>query len=46
MNMDPFSAEKRFIHVGGARVAYYEQGSGPPLLLLHGCPFSSFVALY
>jgi pimeloyl-ACP methyl ester carboxylesterase len=43
MNMDTFSAEKRFIQVGAARVAYHEQGSGPPLLLLHGCPFSSFV---
>jgi pimeloyl-ACP methyl ester carboxylesterase len=43
MHMDAFSAEKRSIQVGGARVAYHEQGSGSPLLLLHGCPFSSFV---
>ena len=43
MQMDTFSAKKRFIQVGGARVAYYEEGSGPPLLLFHGCPFSSFV---
>jgi pimeloyl-ACP methyl ester carboxylesterase len=41
--MDRFSASKRFIQVGGARVAFFEEGSGPPLLLLHGCPFSSFV---
>jgi pimeloyl-ACP methyl ester carboxylesterase len=41
--MDAFSASKRFIQVDGARVAYLEEGSGPPLLLLHGCPFSSFV---
>ena len=40
---DPFSAKKRFAGVGEARVAYYEEGSDEPLLLLHGCPFSSFV---
>jgi pimeloyl-ACP methyl ester carboxylesterase len=43
MARDPFSAKKRFLGVGEARVAYYEEGSGEPLLLLHGCPFSSFV---
>ena len=43
MQMDAFSAKKRRIQVDGAWVAYYEEGSGPPLLLLHGCPFSSFV---
>ena len=43
MQIDPFSARKRFIQVAGARVAYFDEGSGPPLLLLHGCPFSSFV---
>ena len=41
--MDTFSAKKRSVQVGSARVAYYEEGSGPPLVLLHGCPFSSFV---
>jgi pimeloyl-ACP methyl ester carboxylesterase len=29
--------------VGDADVAYLEAGAGPPVLLLHGCPFSSFV---
>jgi pimeloyl-ACP methyl ester carboxylesterase len=43
MASDAFSTHKRFLSVGPARVAYYEAGSGPPLLLLHGCPFSSFV---
>jgi pimeloyl-ACP methyl ester carboxylesterase len=33
----------RFVDVGTTRVAYREAGEGPPLLLLHGCPFSSFV---
>ena len=35
--------KKRFLGVGEARVAYHEEGSGEPLLLLHGCPFSSFI---
>jgi len=34
---------KRCVEVGEATVAYVEDGVGPPLLLLHGCPFSSFV---
>ena len=41
--MDAFSRKKRFVRVGDASVAYYEDGEGAPLLLLHGCPFSSFI---
>jgi pimeloyl-ACP methyl ester carboxylesterase len=29
--------------IGDARIAYYDVGSGPAVLLLHGCPFASFV---
>jgi pimeloyl-ACP methyl ester carboxylesterase len=43
VDLDDFSLAKRFVHVGGARVAYHDDGDGPLLLLLHGCPFSSFV---
>ena len=43
MNIDDFSLGKRFVHVGATRVAYRDDGRGPPVLLLHGCPFSSFV---
>ena len=43
MELDTFSLSKNFVHVGETRVAYYEDGDGAPLLLLHGCPFSSFV---
>lgn len=38
--------ERRFAQVGEARVAYVDTGdtgTGLPVLLLHGCPFSSFV---
>src|SRR5215218_2397144 len=43
MRLDRFSEKKRFVRVGEARVAYYEEGDGEPLLLLHGCPFSSYI---
>jgi pimeloyl-ACP methyl ester carboxylesterase len=40
---------KRRVRVGAATVAYLDEGPGcpagdgaPPLLFLHGCPFSSF----
>jgi pimeloyl-ACP methyl ester carboxylesterase len=29
--------------VGGAAIAYLDEGEGAPVLLLHGCPFSTFV---
>ncbi len=43
MELDGFSRAKQFVHVGDTRVAYRDDGSGTTLLLLHGCPFSSFV---
>jgi pimeloyl-ACP methyl ester carboxylesterase len=33
----------RVAELGATRVAYLDEGAGPPLLLLHGCPFASFV---
>lgn len=41
--MKAFPKQKKYVLVRDARVAYYEAGIGEPLLLLHGCPFSSFV---
>jgi haloalkane dehalogenase len=35
--------ESRFADVDGARVHYVDEGSGPPLLLLHGNPTWSFL---
>jgi pimeloyl-ACP methyl ester carboxylesterase len=37
------AATRQRAQVGEADVAYVEAGTGPPVLLLHGCPFSSFV---
>jgi len=34
---------KQRAQVGDAQVAYLDEGEGPPVLLLHGCPFSAFV---
>ena len=34
--------EPRFVDTNGIRLAVYEQGSGPPVLLLHGFPELAF----
>jgi pimeloyl-ACP methyl ester carboxylesterase len=34
---------QRLAQIGDVRVAYHDEGSGPAVLLLHGCPFASFV---
>jgi pimeloyl-ACP methyl ester carboxylesterase len=33
----------RYAQIGDNHTAYLDAGEGPPVLLLHGCPFSSFV---
>ncbi|MGH9031129.1 MAG: alpha/beta fold hydrolase [Acidimicrobiia bacterium] len=43
MELDTFSLAKQFVHVDTARVAFTDHGEGAPVLLLHGCPFSSVV---
>jgi hypothetical protein len=40
-SMEGFSQKKKFIEVGSWQVAYIDEGSGEPLILLHGCPFHS-----
>jgi len=40
--LNGFSERKKMIELGGWRVAYIDEGSGPPVVLLHGCPFSSW----
>ncbi|MFG3258760.1 alpha/beta fold hydrolase [Streptomyces sp. NPDC048172] len=39
----PSSPGKRFARLAYSRMAYVDEGAGPPVLLLHGCPFSSSV---
>lgn len=38
---DGFSEEKKLVGLPDYTVAVYEAGEGPPLILLHGCPFSA-----
>src|SRR5947209_9560282 len=40
---DLYPYESRYAEIGGARVHYVDEGSGPPLLLLHGNPTWSFL---
>ena len=40
--MEEFSKRKRYVEVGRWRVAYIDEGSGDPVVLLHGCPFHSY----
>ncbi|HWT25767.1 MAG TPA: alpha/beta fold hydrolase [Solirubrobacteraceae bacterium] len=40
---DLYPFESRYATVAGARVHYIDEGSGPPLLLLHGNPTWSFL---
>ncbi|TDX23825.1 pimeloyl-ACP methyl ester carboxylesterase [Modicisalibacter xianhensis] len=41
--MDGPYLEHRYLRVDGHRIAYLEQGYGPPVLLLHGIPTSSLL---
>ena len=40
--INDFSERKKKIDVDGWKVAYIDEGNGPPVVLLHGCPFSSW----
>lgn len=41
--MNGFDLEHQYLPVDGHRIAYLEQGEGPPVLLLHGIPTSSLL---
>ncbi len=40
--MEEFSRRKQYVEALGHRIAYIGEGTGEPLLLLHGCPFHSY----
>jgi pimeloyl-ACP methyl ester carboxylesterase len=40
--MEEFSKRKQYVSVGAWNVAYVDEGSGPPVFLLHGCPFHAY----
>ena len=42
LTRDGLSERKRIAVLEVGRVAYLDEGSGPVLVLLHGCPFSAF----
>jgi pimeloyl-ACP methyl ester carboxylesterase len=37
-----FHASRRFVSVRSGRIAYFEQGEGPPALFIHGVPLNGF----
>jgi pimeloyl-ACP methyl ester carboxylesterase len=37
-----FHASRRFVDVKSGRIAYFEQGDGPPALFIHGVPLNGF----
>lgn len=39
---DGFSQQKQLITLSDTQIAYIDIGEGPPLILLHGCPFSAY----
>lgn len=41
-SMEEFSKRKQYVSVGPWNVAYIDEGDGPPVFLLHGCPFHAY----
>ena len=41
--MNKFEPSHKFMLVGGHRLAYLDEGNGPPVLLIHGIPTSSLL---
>lgn len=39
---DGFAKNKKIADLPSAKIAYLDVGQGPPLILLHGCPFSAY----
>jgi len=39
---DAVVSQKKLINIGGRQICYLERGTGTPVILLHGCPFSMY----
>ena len=39
---DAMARQKKLIDLGGYKIAYVDLGKGDPIILLHGCPFSTY----
>lgn len=39
---DGFAKNKQIVDLPSGKIAYLDIGQGPPLILLHGCPFSAY----
>lgn len=39
----PWSARKKFREINGRRMAYFDEGEGPPIIFAHGNPTSSYL---
>ncbi|HEV2363331.1 MAG TPA: alpha/beta hydrolase [Caulobacteraceae bacterium] len=37
-----FASRKKLVEVNGRQIAYVDMGQGEPIILLHGCPFSTY----
>jgi pimeloyl-ACP methyl ester carboxylesterase len=42
MDIASFHARRRFAEVKSGRIAYFEQGEGPPALFIHGVPLNGY----
>jgi pimeloyl-ACP methyl ester carboxylesterase len=42
MDVEAFHARRRFARVPSGRIAYVEEGEGPPALFVHGVPLNGF----
>ena len=37
-----FPFEARYFEVDGQKLCYFDEGSGPAMVLIHSCPMSAF----
>jgi pimeloyl-ACP methyl ester carboxylesterase len=42
MNVTDFAARRQFVNTSAGRIAWYEEGSGPTALFVHGFPLTAY----